>query len=185
MDDYDGGYPVTHEDPSVAEGLSNSEHASENLACLMEDWQNPEYCVSAHSATPYRNRDNYTCKEWNDVEVLKSDTIEGLYEKMAKFKIDHKLLANTPDRRGEWSEDDFEVKFSDITIECEPFSEDKLKLTETWKNIGAIREAKREAEKKAAEAERIRAAEWERKRKEEHERDEYRRLKAKYGGLPT
>ena len=149
--------------------------------------QKPQYCVTFRTGTPYQDRDNYICTHWSDAETLKDDTVDGLYEQMARVRVQHSIRADEdPDARNTWAgvtwADRYEVEFSEITLEVCRYDEDKLKATETWKKLGEAREAHRAQKKIEAERERKRSEEWNKQERERKDREEYVRLTKKFGG---
>jgi len=145
-----------------------------------------EYSVFVKRCYDGRDRDNYPKTYVAEDYLISADSLDNLYERMAKEYVDWKLKGEkrikvTPS----WSDDPHDldgyfVEFGDIHVIIEEYSEAKMKATETYKNKAQTRDeflAKQkilEAAKKKAEQERSK------KYKEQQEREEYLRLKKKF-----
>jgi hypothetical protein len=132
------------------------------------------YCVNFTKIYTYRDQSNYDCESETEDNVM-ADSIEGLYEAMAHELVDWQLRFDDDP----WAKP--KIEFGNITVEVETFSMDKLKNTETYKNIGLARELKLKRE--AEERERLRFEKEQREAKEKEERDlrEWCRLRSKFG----
>lgn len=140
------------------------------------------YCVRCTKFFPYKDQDNYL-RHREEYDELKADSITALYEQMGKAVVDHMIYGEKESQRDSWNHPlkEFTVEFSNIYIEVEYYKEERMKNSESYKNIGAAKERDRirEEEKRIKEEERRRkslAAERERKDKEEYER-----LRKKFG----
>lgn len=147
-----------------------------------EPWR-PMFCVTAQRLRPYYDDSNYRCFERSDPETLRAETIDELYELMAKERVEHTLRGEGDSRTGygrQVSADDYTVEFSNLFIEVENYDEARLKNTTCYQNIGAARDERRAREKAEAERQKKLWAEAEAKRIEQHERDEFVRLSKKF-----
>lgn len=145
-----------------------------------------EYSVLVKRCYEGRDNDNYPKTYVEDDDLISADSLDKLYEKMAKEYVDWKLEGEKRlKRKPRWSSDpqtldDYFVEFGDIHIIVEEYDEDKMKATETYKNKAKTRDeflAKQkilEAAKKKAEEERTA------KYKEQQEKEQYLRLKKKF-----
>lgn len=141
----------------------------------------PLFCVTEQRIFPYYNDTNHRCLRKEDLEKWTAETVEELYEIMAKLRVDHTLTGEgycRDDRQ--LKVDDFTVEFSNIFVEVEDYDEVRLKATVTYQNLGAARDAQREKEKAEAARQEVRAREWRARQKEEHDRSEFARLSQKY-----
>lgn len=152
----------------------------------MNEENETEYSVLVKRCYEGRDNDNYPKTYVTNNYLISADSLNNLYERMAKEYVDWKLegekrIKVTPS----WSDDPhnldgYFVKFGDIHIIVEEYSEDKMKATETYKNKAAARD-KFLVEQKILE-ETKRKSEEERARiwREKQEREEYLRLKKKF-----
>lgn len=153
---------------------------------MNDESEKPQYCVTFRTGTPYYDEDNYVCTRWSDPETLKADTVDALYDYMARERVNHAIRADKDpeSRRGITLNlaELYEVEFSDITVEVCAYDEDRLKATDTWKKLGESLEADRAKRKAEAEQQRKREEAWRAKQQEEQDRATYARLKSKYEG---
>ena len=158
---------------------------------MNDESEKPQYCVTFRTGTPYYDEDNHVWTRWSDPETLKADTVDTLYEYMARERVDHAIRADKdPESKRDtprfrctlpWAEL-YEVEFSDITVEVCAYDEDRLKATDTWKKLGESLEADRAKRKAEAEQQRKREEAWRAQQQEEQDRANYARLKSKYEG---
>lgn len=147
----------------------------------LEDPVAPLFCATYRCNSPYRNQDNYQIDSWSDPVTIRTQTIEHLYEYMAKERVDHTLASESRARDERIDIEDYKIEFSNIFIEVEHYNEEKLRNSITYKNLGAERDKriseKKELEKRRLEAARLAEIKW----REEQDKKEYTRLSKKFG----
>lgn len=131
----------------------------------------------------YAGDDNYKSEHIHDNDlILEADSIEALYEQMAKERVGWILHAEKRCKKDvRKSMEDFFVRFSNIYVEVEDFSNEKLEATKTYQERGAARDAFWKREREQQEKERQRRIEWGAKQKEERDKAEFIRLSKKFG----
>jgi hypothetical protein len=138
--------------------------------------------VYATSSHPYKDDNYYLCYRVDDPEKLSADSIESLYEKMGDAAVNHMLHGEKMYAQSAWDHplEEFTIEFSNIFVEVEIYSEEKMKASKTFQAIGAERERQRaiDAKRKAEEDERRRI--WLEQEKERKDREEFERLSKKY-----
>lgn len=139
------------------------------------------YYVNAVLFYPYSDRDNYTQFREEPVELL-AESIESLYEDMAKCVIDHEIDGEK--RCRDWGESHlsglYTVEFSDLFIKVGYYSGERMKATKTYRNIGAARDAAKEKERIEKEVAEKAYRERLEKDKERRDKEEYERLSKKF-----
>jgi len=143
-----------------------------------------EYGVYATTCTPYRG-DRHVQIQKDEPELISAPSIEELYERMAKCRIDHMLRGEKDIRESHRhlypnAQDDYTVEFTPIFVVVEWFSKDKLEESKTYQDIGKARDEARAAEKHAQEVEAKRLAEWRKADQERRDREEFERLSKKF-----
>lgn len=140
------------------------------------------YRVRFTKFCPYKNNDNYLCHR-EITDELSSDSISKLYEEMGQLVVDYMIYAEKENKRDSWEYplDEFTIEFSNIYVEVALYDKEKMKNSESYKNIGAAKEKARaqEAAEKAKEEKRRR--EWEAAERERKDREDYERLSRKFG----
>ena len=134
------------------------------------------YCVTATEVQPYYDRDNYV-KEDRSYSILSSNTIEKLYENMGQAVIDHLLYGESFPRA---PKDGWDVEFSNIYIEVENYSKDKMRASKAFQSIGLARELKKKTEAAIEAANKIKRDKDKAERLEKSDREEYGRLCKKF-----
>lgn len=152
---------------------------------MNEELKTVEYCVRIITRTSYRDDHNYNC--WSDAEpyVISHDNIADLYECIAREYNEWRVKTEEEVKYAnrDWNKksiDDYGFDVSEIYIAVEEFSMDKMKATEEYKKIGAVRDEaiKREKERKiAVEA---RDAAYRKEQQEKRDREEFARLSKKF-----
>jgi hypothetical protein len=145
----------------------------------------PIYQVHYIQTYLYYDNDNYLCSsdDGSLEEYLCADSIEELYEKMAKCLVDWKITGEERcknDSFGLYAKDTFDVEFSPIYIYVDEYSSEKLKATKTYQEIGVARDIAKKKREEKEKADALRRAENARILKEKEEKAIYNRLKKKY-----
>jgi len=135
------------------------------------------YCVTAAEVHPYYDQSNYVSKE-RSYSTLSSDTIEELYEKMGQAVTDH-LLYGEKNFTGSLK-DGWDVEFSNIYIEVENYSKDKMRASKAFQSIGLARELKKKTEAAIEAANKIKRDKYKAEQLEKSDREEYGRLCKKF-----
>lgn len=155
---------------------------------FIDDWSDEEdkpflqYTVTAKREYPYRDDNNYRRTGNHGEYEHSSDTLDGLYEIMARDTIDYRLMVEK-DGLNKWEGydiEDYKVTFSDIYVKVQPYEEFRMKATETYQKLGAERDRMLEQKKIITAAEAKRTAEYQAKQKEEFEKREFERLSKKF-----
>ena len=137
------------------------------------------YCVTAAEVQPHYDEYNYVIKE-RSYSTLSSHTIGELYEKMGQAVTDHSLYGekNSTGRL----KDGWDVEFSNIYIEVENYSKEKMRASKTFQSIGLARELKKKTEAAIEAANKIKRDKDKAERLEKSDREEYSRLRKKFMG---
>ena len=156
---------------------------SDDLTDVWADEQKVPFCVRAERVYPYYDRDNYICTRKDDAEILRSETIEGLYAQMGAYAVQHILYGEKRYNGYSYPKEGYEVEFSDIFVEVEYYSRDKMRASKDFQEIGVAREIAKKKEEERLQAERVRAAKMSHELKEKHDLEEYNRLRKKFGDV--
>lgn len=144
------------------------------------DVDRPQYAVHATKCTPYRDDDNYIAYE-DEMDVLYADSLEELYEQMAKMVVNHMLYGEKYAETTYTKAGQYTVEFSEIYVVVGNYNEAMLKATKVYQEIGLVREKKRIEDEKRKEEERKRIEECQKKEQEERDKREFARLCQKFG----
>jgi hypothetical protein len=128
------------------------------------------FTVNATITHHYRDDYNYPTTS-DEVERLEEDTLDGLYEAMAKFRARNSHRASGY----EWWDVDFGTILE--VIAEHDFDRLRLEATQSWRAHEESEAAKKRAQEQAEEEAKCKEA----LAKEERDRREYERLKTKFG----
>lgn len=157
--------------------------AKQRLIRAMEE---VEYCIKVIPWHRWRGDYGWNYSEDLDNEYeLTANSIEELYEAVARDYNQWVVKAEDAANKKNCSEcDRLEnkgIKYSDIYIVVEPYSEEKRNATKAYQEVGKVRDAFIANKKAKEEAERIRVEAYRKQKKEENDRKEWARLKKIYG----
>ena len=160
-----------------------------------EDWEERSlmYRMKYAETYSYKDCDNYTCwtdPDWGeDCETVSGYTVEDLYEAAGKvhtawkLRIDKKLSEQSKYDRS--TESDYKLNFGDIYIHIEPFSEERLHASKSYRAGDSQRREAITAKHRAAEQATASKAEETKKAKVAYEKQLLAELLAKHGNPTT